>query len=88
MEIKAGKVGGWKMWRCDNALRTISFKAEGEGAGCRVEEKIWMRVEARRGILKWCKGSMRIIAFEEVGAERAVAMMRVTKEVFPEPEGW
>lgn len=29
---------------------------------------------------------MRIMAFE--GVERAVAMMRVIKEVFPEPEGW
>lgn len=83
-----GKVVGCRMWRWCSALRTFSFTAEGEGGGwVLVEEKMRRRVEDRRGMLKWWRGSMRIIAFEVV-VERAVAMMRVTKEVFPEPEGW
>jgi len=69
-----------------NASFTRVFRVWAGEGGCEVEENMRSRVEQRSGMLKCCKGSMRMMEDEGVGVESAVAMMRVRREVFPEPE--
>lgn len=65
-------------------------------ASVKCETRMLSITLARRGMLKWCNGSKRMMAafwpgrgIEAVEEGRmACAMMRWRREVLPDPEGW
>lgn len=98
---REGQVRGRKMCRCDSASFTVfimsDFMVELSSVPEGMEVRRWWNItSARRGTLKWCRGSKRATAlalpwrlmlWENVSGRRAWVMIRWRREVFPGLEG-